>query len=82
MAQQTINLGSSGNDGTGDNIRAGGDKINANFDELYAAASTIGTSVPASATATGAAGLVAYDADYIYVCVAPDTWKRAALSTW
>lgn len=35
MAQQTINIGSSPNDGTGDTIRDGGDKINDNFTELY-----------------------------------------------
>ena len=37
MAQQTLNLGSAPNDGTGDPIRTAGDKINDNFDELYAA---------------------------------------------
>ena len=37
MAQQTINIGSSANDGTGDTLRAGGDKINDNFTELYGA---------------------------------------------
>lgn len=37
---------------------------------------------PASAAATGTAGTWAYDASYIYVCVAANTWKRAALSTW
>jgi hypothetical protein len=37
---------------------------------------------PASATATGAQGEISWDADYIYVCTATDTWKRAALSTW
>lgn len=37
---------------------------------------------PATATATGAAGEVCWDADYLYVCTATDTWKRAALSTW
>ena len=37
MAKQTINLGSSPNDGTGDHLRAGGDKINDNIDELYTA---------------------------------------------
>lgn len=37
---------------------------------------------PASAGATGVAGSMAYDSDYIYVCVATNTWKRAALSTW
>lgn len=36
MAQQTIGLGSAPNDGTGDNIRVAGDKINDNFTELYA----------------------------------------------
>ena len=37
---------------------------------------------PASATATGTAGMIAWDADYIYVCTATDTWKRTAISTW
>ena len=35
MAKQTINLGNSVNDGTGDVLRAGAQKINANFTELY-----------------------------------------------
>lgn len=39
-------------------------------------------SAPASATAAGTAGQFAYDASYVYVCVATDTWVRAALSTW
>lgn len=38
--------------------------------------------VPASATATGTAGEIAWDADYIYVCVATNTWKRSAIATW
>jgi hypothetical protein len=37
---------------------------------------------PASATATGTTGQIAWDASYIYVCTATNTWKRAALSTW
>ena len=35
MAKQTIDIGSSPNDGTGDTLRDGGDKINDNFTELY-----------------------------------------------
>lgn len=35
MAKQTVNLGSSANDGTGDPLRVAFDKINDNFDELY-----------------------------------------------
>ena len=30
----------------------------------------------------GSAGQIKYDADYIYVCVATDTWLRAGLSTY
>lgn len=37
---------------------------------------------PSSATDTGAAGQICWDANFIYVCTATNTWKRAALSTW
>jgi len=37
MAQQIINLGTSANDGTGDNLRSAMDKTNDNFTELYGA---------------------------------------------
>ena len=37
MAKQTVNLGSSANDGTGDPLRTAFTKINENFDELYGA---------------------------------------------
>lgn len=42
----------------------------------------IPTLTPASATAAGTAGEVAWDANYIYVCTATNTWKRVAISTW
>lgn len=35
MAQQLVNIGTVGNDGTGDNLRTAGGKINDNFTELY-----------------------------------------------
>ena len=37
---------------------------------------------PASASDTGTTGEICWDASYIYVCTATNTWKRAALSTW
>ena len=37
MALQTLNIGTAANDGTGDNLRVGGDKINDNFSEIYTA---------------------------------------------
>ena len=37
---------------------------------------------PASASSTGTSGDWAVDSDYIYVCTATNTWKRAAIATW
>jgi hypothetical protein len=37
---------------------------------------------PPSASAGGNPGLICWNSNYIYVCVAANTWKRAALSTW
>ena len=37
MSKQALNIGSAPNDNTGDTLRAGGDKINDNFTEIYAA---------------------------------------------
>lgn len=38
--------------------------------------------VPATATSTGRKGDNAFDANYFYVCVATNTWKRVELSAW
>lgn len=40
------------------------------------------SNTPASAGAIGAAGTICWDSNYLYVCTATNTWKRAALSTW
>jgi len=37
---------------------------------------------PASSSAPGKAGAIVWDAGFIYVCTATNTWKRAALSTF
>jgi hypothetical protein len=37
---------------------------------------------PASASAAGTTGTINWDADYIYVCTATNTWKRVAIATW
>lgn len=36
----------------------------------------------ASATAAGSAGDIAFDDNFIYMCTAKNTWKRATISTW
>ena len=40
------------------------------------------SAAPATASSTGTAGEIRYDANYVYICVATNTWKRAALATW
>ena len=37
---------------------------------------------PASASATGTLGEIRYDANYMYLCTATNTWKRSALTSW
>jgi len=39
-------------------------------------------SVPPTATSPGSPGDIAFDTNHIYICVATDTWRRVALSTW
>jgi hypothetical protein len=41
-----------------------------------------GGTAPATAGATGISGEIRWDASYIYVCTAPNTWKRVAIATW
>jgi len=35
-----------------------------------------------AATSPGEAGRICWDDQYVYVCVASNTWKRAALTSW
>ena len=108
MAKQTLGLGTTANDHTGDSLRVAGGKINNNFNELYTALGN-GTALavatvaktgsyndltnvpptapalvapPVSSTASGTTGQISWDANYIYVCVNTNTWKRVALTTW
>ncbi len=41
MAKQVINIGTNPNDGTGEPMRVGGDKINQNFDQLFDSGSKV-----------------------------------------
>jgi hypothetical protein len=53
---------------------AGRVKINGNLE--------IKTKTPATAGADGVVGEIAWDADYIYICTATNTWKRSAITGW
>jgi len=37
---------------------------------------------PASANAAGNAGDICWDANYLYICTATNTWRRIAHATW
>jgi hypothetical protein len=37
---------------------------------------------PASATAAGETGEICWDANYLYICIATNTWRRIAHATW
>lgn len=42
----------------------------------------IPNATPSSTSATGTAGQICWDSNYIYVCTATNTWKRAAIAAW
>ena len=71
-------IDSSGRLLVGTSADSGGALLQVNGDRIR-----IGTAkTPASATATGTTGEIAWDANYIYVCTATNTWKRTAIATW
>lgn len=65
----------SGNTEIGGNVRISNDLI-------YPTPSVVPSLSGGSYGTTGTTGTISWDSDYIYVCVATNTWKRAQLSTW
>ena len=55
MALQTLGIGTAPNDGTGDNLRTGGDKINDNFSEIY---TLLGTGTALSSGLSASASVI------------------------
>jgi len=58
MAKQSVNIGTIANDGTGSSIRAGGDIINDNFNEIYTALGDGSTLNVDTSGATGGEALI------------------------
>lgn len=57
------------------------ERIHEDIAECFRGTPTL-ASVPASTTSVGSRGDVAYNATHLYICVAKDTWRRVALSTF
>jgi hypothetical protein len=77
-AIERARIDSSGRLLVGASADSGGALLQVNGDRIRVATAK----TPASATDTGTAGEICWDADYIYVCTATNTWKRTAISTW
>jgi hypothetical protein len=75
---ERVRLGSSGRLLLGTSSDSGGALLQVNGDRVRIATAK----TPASASDTGVAGEICWDANYIYVCTATNTWKRSAISTW
>jgi hypothetical protein len=75
---ESARIDSSGRLLVGTSSDSGGALFQVNGDRIR-----VGTAkTPASASATGTAGEICWDASYIYVCTATNTWKRTAITTW
>lgn len=91
---ESINVGSAANDGTGATLRDAFISINNNFSNISLVGITASnvvvtnrlgissTNVPALVASAGDPGQITWDSNYIYVCVATNTWKRANLAAW
>jgi hypothetical protein len=75
---ERVRLDASGRLLIGASADSGGALLQVNGDRIRVATAK----TPASAADTGTAGEICWDADYIYVCTATNTWKRTAISTW
>ena len=77
-ATEKARIDSSGRLLVGTSSDSGGALLQVNGDRVRIATAK----TPASASDTGVAGEICWDANYVYVCTATNTWKRTAISTW
>lgn len=56
--------------------------IQATLNNIAASSTVVLASVPPTPTAAGIKGQMAYDSNYLYICIATNTWRRVGISTW
>lgn len=67
---------------TGLSVDTNGNIITDGVGDFSIGGCKIRAQTPASAAAPGVAGTIVFDASYIYICIASNTWERAAINTW
>jgi len=77
-ANERARIDSSGRLLVGTSSDSGGALLQVNGDRVRVATAK----TPASASDTGTTGEICWDANYVYVCTATNTWKRTAIATW
>lgn len=86
MSKQLLNLGATANDNTGDTLRAGGDKVNDNFNELYSSIGN-GLDIQINVTNAGVGQVLRYNgntfipSDYTNLTAALDVNGNSIIST-
>src|SRR5690625_2374967 len=64
------------------NVGIGTDQPTAKLDVNGSSIRLRDSKTPNTSTSSGFKGEICYDDDFMYVCIADDTWKRSALETW
>ena len=49
---------------------------------VHATTTMLTSAAPASASATGVVGTITWEAGFLYICTATNTWERVAIATW
>lgn len=63
-------------------LTVAGSTVAANQNTTGQARGILTGGVPATASAAGVAGTIAWEPGFLYVCVATNTWERVATATW
>lgn len=80
---KSLNIGTGGVSGSTTNIIIGTNTSGATGNiRLQSNVNLESTYVPSTASSSGQPGQIIWDTNYIYICVAANTWKRANISTW